>query len=92
MKNNLLENYDLDNLTETFIQLYLAGMDTLGHLCGMVIYYMTQYKEYKEKFVKEILENADNSQTGLSNLPYLNAVIKETFRIYGPEEMFAREA
>ncbi|EGR33766.1 hypothetical protein IMG5_039040, partial [Ichthyophthirius multifiliis] len=38
----------------------------------------------KEKLQKEILENTDNSHKTLQALPYLNAVMKETLRYYGP--------
>ena len=38
----------------------------------------------KEKLLQEILNNDDDSHKNLQNLVYLNAVIKETLRFYGP--------
>lgn len=59
-------------------------MDTTGHLAGMIVYYLTQYKDIYATLKKEIDENTDESANGLAHLPYLNAVIKEALRYYGP--------
>ncbi|KAL4503102.1 hypothetical protein ABPG72_014331 [Tetrahymena utriculariae] len=73
-----------NQLFEDFKTFYIAGMDTTGHLLGMTTYYVSQNKNIYTKLQSEIDSNTDQSAHGLSQLPYLNAVIKETLRLYGP--------
>lgn len=48
-KNNLLDELSLEEIISEFMTFYVAGMDTTGHLCGMAVYYLTQYPEIKKK-------------------------------------------
>ncbi|EGR27384.1 hypothetical protein IMG5_196540 [Ichthyophthirius multifiliis] len=79
IKNKLLEKIDIQNIAQDFIAFYIAGIETTSHLTGMIIYYLTQYKEVKEKLIKEI-NGAQFEQ--IQTLVYLNAVIKECLRFY----------
>lgn len=63
---------------------YVAGMDTTGHLTGMITWYLTQHASIKATLQAELDNNTDYSQKGLISLPYLNAVIQESQRYYGP--------
>ncbi|EAS04656.2 cytochrome P450 family monooxygenase (macronuclear) [Tetrahymena thermophila SB210] len=86
----LISTHKIDEITrnqlfQDFKTFYIAGMDTTGHLLGMTIYYVSQNKDIYTKLQSEIDSNTDQSAHGLiKNLPYLNAVIKETLRYYGP--------
>jgi hypothetical protein len=44
---------------------YIGGMDTTGHLCGMIIYFLTQNKNIKDKLLQEIYANNDDSMGAL---------------------------
>ncbi|EAR91702.1 cytochrome P450 family monooxygenase (macronuclear) [Tetrahymena thermophila SB210] len=92
-KNNLLGVLSLDEIISEFMTFYVAGMDTTGHLCGMAIWFLTQHPEIKKKLQEELDANTDYSQNGLLKLPYLNGVIQETQRLYGPAgQLFNRVA
>ncbi|EDK31643.1 cytochrome P450 family monooxygenase (macronuclear) [Tetrahymena thermophila SB210] len=79
-----IDQISRQQLFEDFKAFYLAGMDTTGHLLGMTMYYLTQYKDVYSKLQQEIDTNQDQSIQCISQLPYLNAVIKESLRYYGP--------
>lgn len=49
----------LDQIINEFMTFYVAGMDTTGHLCGMAVWYLTQYPEIKAKVQHEIDTNTD---------------------------------
>ncbi|KAL4488682.1 hypothetical protein ABPG73_020381 [Tetrahymena malaccensis] len=84
ISTNQINQISIDQLFQNFKTFYIAGMDTTGHLLGMTTYYVSQNKEIYAKLQSEIDNNKDQSAHGLSKLPYLNAVIKETLRFYGP--------
>lgn len=66
----------------------LAGMDTTGHQLSWIFGMLATHPRVTQKLVEELRENgfcgADRKEVtleALSGLPYLNAVIKEGFRI-----------
>ena len=59
--NNYLEEINTDIIVDEFILFFLAGMGTTGHLCGMIVYYLTQYPAVKERLLRELKENTDDS-------------------------------
>ncbi|EAR85868.3 cytochrome P450 family monooxygenase (macronuclear) [Tetrahymena thermophila SB210] len=84
IQNGEIDKIDLDDLLKYFLNFFLAGTETTSNLVGMTIYYLTQNKEVQQKLQQEIDQNTDYSAEALSNLPYLNATIKETLRYQGP--------
>jgi cytochrome P450 len=38
----------LNQIISEFMTFYVAGMDTTGHLSGMAVWYLTQYKNVKD--------------------------------------------
>eukprot|EP01017_Pseudomicrothorax_dubius_P006629 TRINITY_DN11932_c0_g1_i3.p1 TRINITY_DN11932_c0_g1~~TRINITY_DN11932_c0_g1_i3.p1 ORF type:complete len:360 (+),score=66.03 TRINITY_DN11932_c0_g1_i3:142-1221(+) len=42
-----------DEIIDTFITLFLTGMDTTGHLLGLSIYYLCKYPEYIARIMDE---------------------------------------
>ena len=75
-------------LVANFIVFFIAGMDTTGHTVAMVVYFLSQYPEVKEKVLKDIEANWDGkselSSSILQNMEYLQATIDETLRMATP--------
>jgi len=65
-----------------------AGEDTTGHLIAMCLYNLTQNPEYKTKIrneIKEYIIDIDHLHyEDINKMPVLNAVVKETLRLYAP--------
>ena len=63
-------------------------MDTTGHLITMVTYYLTQNPECLKKLLEEvnkfIKSDEDLNNDNFKEMHYLEGVIKETLRMYGP--------
>jgi cytochrome P450 len=68
--------------------LVLAGSETTAALLSGAVYYLTRYMDKYERLVKEIrgafAKQADISLAALVKLPYLNAVLMESMRVYPP--------
>ncbi len=60
----------------------------------MILYYVLKDQEIYERLIQEIGEsNKPITWDDIKNLPYLEAVINETLRVYGPAiAIMAREA
>lgn len=78
----------VEEIVDEFITFYGAGMDTTGHLAGMILYYLGKYKEVMDKVVFEvdthIKSDIDFTDENIKKLEYLDCVINETLRHYGP--------
>jgi len=77
--------------------LTFAAMDTTSGALTRAISLLCSYPEVQEKLRQEILEACSNSSGVLSYdqlmaLPYLDAVCKETLRLYPPVSMLRRVA
>ncbi|PIL34530.1 cytochrome P450 [Ganoderma sinense ZZ0214-1] len=84
--------------TSTFI---LAGMDTTSNALSRILHLLAQNPSVQEKLRAEILEaqggagsdaNAAIPYDDLNKLPYLDAVCRETLRIYAPVVLAGRLA
>eukprot|EP01017_Pseudomicrothorax_dubius_P028102 TRINITY_DN3319_c0_g1_i2.p1 TRINITY_DN3319_c0_g1~~TRINITY_DN3319_c0_g1_i2.p1 ORF type:complete len:513 (-),score=110.17 TRINITY_DN3319_c0_g1_i2:50-1588(-) len=84
-KDNQLSN---DEIIDTFITLFLAGMDTTGHLLGLSIYYLWKYPEYVARIMDEATRNGINFDNitidDLNSLKFLEAFLKEVLRLGTP--------
>jgi len=64
-----------------------AGRDTVGHNTARAVQALAEHPEVQRKLRAEILEAAATSQNGepdfarLNDMPYLEAVIRETIRL-----------
>ena len=66
----------------TFIQ---AAMDTTSNALAMTLYLLAEHSEVQDKLRQEILEASKGEDIGydtLVSLPYLDAVCRETLRLY----------
>ncbi|KAI6169986.1 CYtochrome P450 family [Aphelenchoides bicaudatus] len=71
-----------------------AGYDTTAHAISWTIWYLATNPNVQEKLYREISEklngDADFCTNKTKELPYFEAVIKESLRIYPPVAGFAR--
>jgi len=77
----------------TFI---FAGMDTTSNALSRILHLLTIYPEVQEKLRMEVTNarqtHGDLSYDELVALPFLDAVIRETLRLYPPVSMVVRTA
>ena len=90
---------DVEIVQSCFLAI-LAGTETTGNALTFAVHCLTQHAEVLSKLVAEIEANAPagmpTSQlaeivTSASSFPYLDAVFRETLRLYPPAPMLARE-
>ena len=86
-----LSDFDIMAQIFTFV---LAGTDTTSNLLIMANYLLAQYPKVQDKLREEVKSfNGEITYEMLSKMEYLNAVIKETLRLYGPADgIFPRVA
>ena len=72
----------------------LAGMDTTSNALSRTLQILAQHPEAQTKLRAEILEARNGEPTidyeNLVKLPYLDAVCRETLRLYSPVHTLAR--
>jgi cytochrome P450 len=82
-----------DGMLDDLIGTMLAGNDTSAHLFCAVIFYCKKYPATMEKLMKELKENGFDENTNMheavtktvvSNMNYLNYVVKEACRLDPP--------
>eukprot|EP00884_Botryococcus_braunii_P001270 jgi/Botrbrau1/11143/Bobra.331_1s0011.2 len=89
------EPLDDDLLLPEFAVIFLGGFETMSHAMVWVLYCLSQHREVEAKLVAELaslglLASSGNPQPrqveweDLPKLVYLEAVIKETLRLYHP--------
>ena len=74
----------------------MVGTDTTSHYLQMMIFYISKHPDVEQKVRNEIVEHMKDQDFSVSNLKkfkYIEAVMKETTRIYGPANLsIMREA
>ncbi|KAI0648533.1 cytochrome P450 [Trametes meyenii] len=99
LRSNILAA-DADRLTDeelvaqmsTFI---LAGMDTTSNALTRILQVLAEHPAEQEKLRIELIEaraGNDIACEALEKLPYLDAVCRETLRLYAPVNVIARAA
>jgi len=77
-----------EEIVDQFVAMFLAGMDTTGHLLTMVVYYLDKYPKFKERMIQEMKQNypLDRVPTveDLNKLEFTMAFLKETLRVNTP--------
>ena len=76
-------------LMTTSINFILAGRDTTATLLGWMFYALSINPEVQDRLAKEIDEKLQGKEPNFediaaSKMPYLNAVVYETLRMYPP--------
>lgn len=90
-----LSNQDIEDEVNTFL---FAGHDTTSHTLSFFLYNVGRYPEVQEKIYEEIIsvfggvpDNSELSTRKLSELKYLEAVIKESMRMYATTPFIGRQ-
>jgi cytochrome P450 family 4 len=88
-----LSDMDIREETNTFM---FAGHDTTTSAISFTLYNLAKYPEIQEKVYEEVTQvfNDNNSKTTmqkLSDLHYLELVIKESMRLFPPTPHFSRK-
>ena len=77
-----------DELIAEMVLFLLAGYDTSSNVLSLLCYYLAVYPEIQEKLVAEIKQVCEFPDTTnyeeIRNMPYLEACISETLRLYPP--------
>jgi len=83
-------------IVDEFITFFVAGMDTTGHMVGMILYDLTKHPEHLKTLEKERNETYNQEQIAtldtLQKMNELHCVIKETLRLNAPAWPFYRVA
>ena len=78
-------------IVDEFMTFFIAGMDTTGHLCTMILYHLSQNPEYLKPLEKERKETYSKEKNvtldTLQTMNELTCVIKETQRTHNPSSM-----
>ncbi|KAF9063473.1 cytochrome P450 [Rhodocollybia butyracea] len=86
------------NLSSKMNTLIFAAMDTTSSAMTRIIELLSKHPETQEKLRREIVEAKDQkdvqdlSYEELTNLPFLDAICRETLRLYAPVPTLARVA
>ena len=77
------ESLTNEELHDQLITLLFAGHETTASALGWLFYWIHYIPEIKEKLLLELASLGENPDLiAINNLPYLDAVISETLRIY----------
>ncbi|KAI5631853.1 cytochrome p450 domain-containing protein [Phthorimaea operculella] len=83
-------------LKEETLGVTIAGMDTSASAVGFVASMLAQHPDVQEKVYQELMGVFEGDEPvrpdHLSRLPYLDAVIRETLRLYPPVPVITRQA
>lgn len=91
-KDRLPENELIGQMTV----LTFAAMDTTSGALSRILYLLAQHTKVQEQLRQEIKDaraqagGADLDYNGLDGLPYLDAVVRETLRLYPPIPVVSR--
>ncbi|KAI0697096.1 cytochrome P450 [Cerioporus squamosus] len=84
-----------DELIAQMSMLIYAGMDTTSNAMTRLLQKLAEHPEVQEKLRQEVIDARDGRDIGydeLQLLPYLDAVCRETLRLYPPVPFVCREA
>ena len=71
----------------------MAGMDTTSNALTRILQVLAEHPKEQERLRSELVEarnGNDISYDALDKLPYLDAVCRETLRVYAPVTVSAR--
>ncbi|KAI0648581.1 cytochrome P450 [Trametes meyenii] len=84
-----------DELIAQMSVFILAGMDTTSNAASRILHILSQRPEVQKKLRLELSEahmSGDVDYEQLMELPYLDAVCRETLRLYSPVHVLSRRA
>jgi len=90
---NKIEITENDILANSFIFI-LAGYETTASLLSYLFYSLAIYPECQQKLLEEVLENTGSNgkidYDTITRMPYLDACVSETLRLYNPASQTSR--
>ncbi|PHZ09308.1 cytochrome P450 [Rhizopus microsporus ATCC 52813] len=89
-----------EQLRHNIAAIFLAGHETISSTLSLCLYNLAKHKHVQDKLRKEVIEVLGDEPVDvtptleeLKRMEYLNMVIKENFRLYGPSDtIIPREA
>ncbi|CCL98712.1 uncharacterized protein FIBRA_00716 [Fibroporia radiculosa] len=99
MKMNMVAD-DEDRLSDDEVHaqvstMTLAATDTTSNASSRVLHLLAEHPQVQEMLRREIVDACDGDELSydqLNRLPYLDAVLRETLRLYPPATLLSREA
>jgi cytochrome P450 family 3 subfamily A len=95
---NKEDQIDEDTLVASAIMILIAGHDTTASTLAYLSYALAKHPEQQKKLQEEVDRAFDNcggnfpDYSTIQSLPFLDAVIHETLRLYGSIGFLSREA
>jgi len=88
LESQQIESYDYSEIIDEFCTFFFAGTETTAHLLTLTIIYLSKYPEITDKLRSEIKSviksDSDFTKDNLNKLEYMNCVLNEVLRMYGP--------
>jgi cytochrome P450 len=84
-----------EQLRDEVMTLFLAGHETTANATSWTWYLLAQYPEAEARLhaeIDEVLQNRAPTPADLPRLPYVEAVINESMRLYPPAWIMSRKA
>ena len=81
-----------DEMIAQGLQLFVAGHDTTSNTLTHLVYHLAANRNCQQILYEELKDVKDFSYESLSQLKYLNSVIKETLRLSPPVLIVFRKA
>lgn len=103
-KRNIILDMILDSFLRSEVRneidtLVVAGHDTTGMAVFFTLFLLAHHPDIQERLYRELIENQkslddeddEDYDTIKNNFPYLDAVVKESMRVYSPAFFVARK-
>ncbi|KAH9850225.1 cytochrome P450 [Lenzites betulinus] len=87
------EKHTDEELVAQMTTFILGGMDTSSNVLSRILNFLAERQDVQDKLRAELLEACGNEDVGydeLSKLPYLEAVVRETLRLFTPVQSVTR--
>ena len=82
-----------DDLLANSLQFFLVGYDTMPSFLSFFFYSLALNEKCQQKLYEEIKQlNGDFSYENITQMPYMEACVAETLRLYQPFPTLFREA
>ena len=78
------EGAETEAMTDTLIALLFAGFETTATTLTFAFYLISKHPAVEAEILKEVEEHPPTAESDPSHYPYIEAVLKETLRLYPP--------
>ncbi|XP_040072469.2 cytochrome P450 3A41 isoform X2 [Ixodes scapularis] len=84
---------EIDEIASQCMLCIVAGTDAVKHTLTCAVYNLAMHPQYQERLIQEVddtLKETDVTYDALKAMPFLEAVIYETLRMYTPDSFLTR--